>query len=81
MIDTSITLFGLLILIRYQPRDENYIEWRVIHKTTEYTEDLKLLDELLKVHYGAYIERILRQHYYWHMEEKATAFDPNEPPF
>jgi hypothetical protein len=78
MYTVAVKLMGMHINVRYQFHDNNYIEWRIMHDHA-YTPEMELMDCIIRVHYTAFIEGALREHYHWKMEEEARGIDPNEP--
>lgn len=82
MIDLKIDLLGSEIDIRYQMHDFGYIEWRIVAVITGTPSiHTELLFTMIRIHYSAFIESIIQEHYHWKMEEEARAHPPDEPPF
>lgn len=77
MLETTITLMGVGVWIRYQIHEEGYIEWELFaanKNNDEQTEAcLELLDTVLRITHIPYIEATIREHFHWHNEERARA--------
>ena len=89
MIEARLTLFGEQVLVHYQMHDSNYIDWYVDStelsnehydwNEIEQVESIhSMLETILRANYTSYVETKIREQYYWHMEEKARAYPPDE---
>jgi hypothetical protein len=84
MHETTISILGFTLVLRYDMYDRKYISWSIKHDEEQLgVHEFRLLDTLLRMHYNEYIESQLREH--WFQEDyeehlRCSYLDPEHAP-
>ena len=83
MKDTTIIVFGINIIIKYQMHDYGYIEWHV-HLSAASASDsavanTKLLDLILRTTHAGLVESLLREHEHYDAMAQAAGHQDRNP--
>jgi hypothetical protein len=75
MEDFDVLIMGYPINICYRIHDPSYVEWSLVNKIGA-AEEIELLNILLRVHYGEFIEAAIREHHFYESYAKSAGWRP-----